>query len=109
MIEIPIVAVQVREHRFITRYCGVCGKRFTPKCDVSGEVVGRHRVGIRLMSMVAYLWIKGRMTKRTIQSFLRAVYGVHLGLGEITKILHTVAECGREEKERLLALVRGSA
>ncbi|NIM06284.1 MAG: IS66 family transposase [Armatimonadetes bacterium] len=108
VIDIPIVAVQVREHRFISRYCGVCGKRFTPKADLSHEVLGSHRVGIRLMSLVAYLAIKGRMTKRTIQSFLRAVYGLHLGLGEITKILHTVAECGREEKERLLALVRGS-
>jgi len=108
VIDIPIVPIEVTEHVFITRRCGVCGKRFTPKVDLTDEVLRSHRVGIRLMSLVAYLAIKGRMTKRTIQSFLGAVYGLHLGLGEITNILHTVAECGREEKERLLALVRGS-
>jgi hypothetical protein len=108
VIEIPVVPARVIEHRFMARYCGVCGKRFTPRLDLSEEVVGSHRVGMRLMSLVAYLAIKGRMTNRTIQSFLKAVHGLHLGLGEITKILHTVAECGRQEKERLLALVRGS-
>ena len=108
MIEIPVMPVRVIEHRIIAGYCGVCGKRYMPKLDLSGEVVGSHRVGVRLMSLIAYLSIKSRMTKRTIQSYLEAMYGLHLGLGEITNILHTVARCGGKEKERLLALVRGS-
>lgn len=108
VIEIPAAAAQVIEHQVIARYCGVCGKIYVPKLDLTGQVVGTHRVGIRLMSLVAYLSSAGRMTKRTIQSFVEAMYGVHLGLGEITKILHTVAGCGNGDRWKLLCAVRGS-
>jgi hypothetical protein len=88
VIEIPVAPVRVIEHRMIARYCGVCKKTYMPKLDLSGEVVGTHRVGIGLMRLVAYLNSAGRMTKRTIQSFVKAMYGLHLGLGEIIAILH---------------------
>ena len=58
---VAVMPVRVIEHRIIAGYCGVCGKRYMPKLDLSGEVVGSHRVGIRLMSLIAYLAIKGRM------------------------------------------------
>ena len=47
------------------------------------------------------------MTKRTMQSFLEAMHGLHLGLGEITSILHTVAGYGREEKRGCLPWCEG--
>ena len=102
VIEIPVAPVRVIEHRIVAGYCGVCQKRYMPRLDLSGEVVGKHRVGIRLMSLVAYLAIKGRMTKRTMQSFLEATHGLHLGLGEITSILHTAAGYGRGERKGCL-------
>lgn len=108
VIEIPVAPVRIIEHRVIARYCGVCRKIYVPKLDLSGEVVGTHRVGIGLMSLVAYLSSAGRMTKRTIQSFVKAMYGVHVGLGEITAILHTVARCGERDRWKLLCAVRGS-
>jgi len=108
VIEIPIMPVSVIEHRVVARYCGVCRKSYVPKLDLSGEVVGRHRVGIRLMSLVSYLHIVGRMPKRGIQSFLEGLYGLHLGLGEISKILHAVAKHGKSEVEMLHHAVRGS-
>lgn len=108
VIEIPIMPVRVIEHRFIARRCGYCGKMHTAKADLSDHVIGKHRVGMNLMSLIAYLSTAGRMTKRTIQSFIKALYGLHLGLGEISEILHTVAGCGTGEMNRLLALVRGS-
>ncbi|RPJ17241.1 MAG: IS66 family transposase [Chloroflexi bacterium] len=108
VIETPTPVVEIVEHRYIARRCGYCGKVYTAKADLSDQVVGKHRVGINLMSLIAYLSTAGRMTKRTIQSFIKALYGVHLGLGEISEILHTVAGCGTGEMNRLLALVRGS-
>ncbi len=108
VIEIPKPEVEYIEHRFIARRCGYCGKVHTPKADLGDEVVGKHRVGINLMSQIAYLSTAGRMTRRTIKEYLKAVYGLHLGLGEISKILHTVASSGRDEMNRLLKLVRGS-
>jgi transposase len=108
VIEIPIVPAEIIEHRYIARRCGYCGKIHTPKADLSGQVVGKRRVGVNLMSLIGYLSTAGRMTKRTIQGYLRAVYGLHLGLGEISEILHAIAECGQEEMKVLLRLVRGS-
>ncbi len=108
VIDIPIVPVDVVEHRFIARRCGYCGKSHVPKVDLSGQVVGKHRVGVNLMSLISYLSTVGRMTKRTIQGLLKALYGLQLSVGEISEILHTVADCGKKEKERLLSLVRGS-
>ena len=100
--------VEIVEHRFIARRCGYCGKVHVPKVDLSDQVVGKHRIGMNLMSLVAYLSTVGRMTKRTIQRFLKALYGLHLSVGEISEILHTVANCGRGEMKGLLSLVRGS-
>lgn len=108
VIEIPIVPAEIVEHRFIARRCGYCGKTHTPKADLGDQVMGKRRVGMNLMSLIAYLSTAGRMTKRTIQGYLKAVYGLHLGLGEISEILHAVASCGRDEMRHLLALVRGS-
>lgn len=108
VIEIPTPAVEIIEHRFYSHRCGYCGKTFVAKADLSDQVVGKHRVGINLMSLIAYLSTTGRMTKRTIQRFMKVLYGLHLGLGEISEILHTVAGCGKGEMNRLLTLVRGS-
>jgi len=108
VIEIPAMPVSITEHRVIARYCGVCKKIQTPKLDLTGQVVGKHRVGIRLMSLVSYLHIGCRMPKAVIQGYLKSLYGLHLALGEITKILHKVAELGKGEYEKILHLVRGS-
>ena len=96
------------EHRATARYCGVCGRIHTPKLTLSGEVVGTHREGIRLISLVSYLHTVGRMPMERVQKLLVSLYGLHLGLGEIAEILHTVASAGKPEVEKLLHAVRGS-
>ena len=88
VIEIPVTPVKIIEHRVIARYCGVCKKTHMPKLSLSGEVIGKRRVGVGLMSLVSYLHITCRMPKERIQEYLKALYGLHLALGEITKILH---------------------
>ncbi len=108
VIEIPITPVRVIEHRVIARYCGVCHKVHMPKLELSGQVVGTHRVGVRLMSLVGYLHTVGRIPKRQIQKLLESLYGLHLGLGEISKVLQKVATIGKPEVEKLLYAVRGS-
>jgi len=108
VIEIPETPVSVIEHRVIARYCGVCGKTHMPRLDLSGEVIGKSRMGVRLMSLVSYLHIECRMPKERTQGYLAAAYKLHLGLGEISEILHRVARCGKAEYEELLEAVRGS-
>ena len=109
VIEIPQTPIKVTEHRILARWCGVCGKRCIPVVDLSSEVLGQHRVGIRLMSLIAWLHIVGRVPLRRIQALVWCVYRLHLGLGELSLILHTVAERGKPVYESLGEAVRVSS
>jgi transposase len=108
VIEIAPSPVRIIEHRTIGRWCGACRKRVVPSVDLSDQVVGKHRVGVGLMSWVGLLHITARLPLRSIQRLLKALFGLHLGLGELSELLHTLAEKGKGEKERLLDEVRGS-
>jgi len=108
VIEIPLTPVRIVEHQVMAGYCGVCHKVYVPSIDLSGEVVGRHRVGINLMSLVAHLAIDGRMPLRAIQTLLGVLYRLHLARGELAQILHTVAKLGQGEYEKLRENVRAS-
>ena len=46
---------------FKGRRCGYCGKLRIPKLTVADGVIGKHRVGIRLMSLVATLSVTSRI------------------------------------------------
>jgi hypothetical protein len=109
VIEIPQTPVSVTEHLLIARRCGVCGKRHIPKLDLSHEVVGNSRLGIRLMSLIADMATNCRMPHRTIQRMLHGLYGLRISLGEISDVLHKVAERGERAYNELLWEIRGSA
>ena len=108
VIEIPDTPVRIIEHVIVARRCGVCGKRYIPKVDLSGEVVGKRRIGLRLMSLVGHLHVDCRVTVDSIQVLLETLYGLHLGAGEISEILHGLAESGQKSYLDLLEEVRGS-
>jgi transposase len=108
VIEIPDSPINIIEHQAIARRCGVCGSEHTPKIDLRGKVIGKMRFGVKLMSLVAQLRTVHRMPIAQIQSLLMAIYRVHVSRGEITGILHTVAEAGKETYARLEDEIRGS-
>ncbi len=108
VIEIPFMPYSVTEHQMKGRYCGVCNKRHVASPDLSGVVLGRHRVGVRLMSLIGYLGEVCRVPKRTIQAMLQSIYGLHLSVGEIAELLHALARKGRAFYEGLWEAVRGS-
>ena len=108
VIELPQTSVRVIEHVLIGRWCGVCHKRHVPKLDLSDQVVGNCRLGIRLMSVIADMATSCRMPHRTIQRLLGALYGLRISLGEISEVLHKVAACGKEAYEDMLWEIRGS-
>ena len=91
VIDLPRVQVEVVEHRFHTRWCGVCQKQVRSKSDLSSEALGKSRIGIRLMSLVAYLRTQSRLPVRSIQALLLAQFGLKLSEGEICGILHRIA------------------
>jgi transposase len=107
-IEIPHTPIEITNHVLIARKCGVCGKVHIPKLGIADGVLGKARVGPRLMSLIATLAIAKRMPRRSIQKLLEGLYGVHISLGEITEILHKVAGFAKETVQRILRQIRGS-
>ena len=55
VIDIPAVPAQVTEHVFIARTCPVCEKRRVPKSDLGGAALGKQRLGVNLLSLIAAL------------------------------------------------------
>ena len=73
VIDVPVVPAQVTEHVFIARTCPVCERRRIPQADLAGVVLGKQRLGINLLSLIAALREEGRMPLRTIQWYLKTV------------------------------------
>ena len=108
VIDIPWVPYQVTEHRFVARKCGVCGRREFSRPDLSDQVLGQSRIGVRLMSLIAHLDTVCRMPVKAIQGLLEAMHGLHLSEGEIVRVLHTVAHAGQDLYAQLLDEIRRS-
>jgi len=108
VIDLPVQSYVVRDHVVMRRHCGVCGKDHVPKLDLSAEVVGKSRVSIRIMALVALLKTECRMPIRVIQRLLKSLYGLSLSDGELTGLLHRVAEEGRAEYEAVREEIRSS-
>ncbi len=110
VVELPQVKVEVVDHLFMERYCGVCGKRFTPDPAVvlAGVVVGKKSVGIHLMSVIAHLKTVCRVPVGQIKKLVETLWGFKISAGEIAEILHDVGELGESVYDGLLGEVRGS-
>jgi len=110
VVEIPRAAIEVTDHLFVERYCGVCRKRHVPDPDVAlaGVVVGKKSIGVGLMSLIGYMKTTCRVPISRIREFLRVVWGLSVSAGAIAEILHDVAELGQSSYDELLERVRGS-
>jgi transposase len=107
-IEIPQTPVEIVEHILIARRCGVCGKVHIPKLTIAEGVVGKQRVGPRLMSLISTLSVAKRMPQRMIQKLINGLYDLHISIGEITEILHRVSEWAKPIVSGILRKIRGS-
>ena len=74
VIDIPAVAAQATEHVFIARICPLCEQRRTPRADLAGVALGKQRLGINLVSLIAALREEARLPYRTIQWYLQTVH-----------------------------------
>ncbi len=95
VIDLPAVqAVQVVEHQVLKRYCPHCQKWYEPPLDLRGEVVGQGRLGVRVMSLVAWLRTELRLPDALIQRYLERVHGLKISVGEVVELAHKVAAAG---------------
>jgi hypothetical protein len=84
----PPQPVEVVEHQVIKRWCPCCNAWRSPTLDLTGQVIGHGRMGVRIIALVAYLVTTLRVPIRRVQSYLRALHQLTLSAGEITELLH---------------------
>ncbi len=108
VIEIPRTPVRIIDHVIIVRRCGYCGKVHIPKLGISDGVVGKMRLGVGLMSLIATLSVAKRMPQRAIKRLLEGLYGLHISIGEINEVLHRVAQWAKPIVAQILRKIRGS-
>ncbi len=100
--------VEVTEHEVIKRYCPKCEKWRSPKLDLSGQVLGQGRMGVRLVSLVAYLRHTLRLPIRRIQAYLASVHRLSISSGEIVELMHQLRRALQDEVEVIRQQVRAS-
>lgn len=108
IIELPKVSVKVTEHVVFKRWCGSCKTQVQPEVDLSNQVVGKQRIGIKLMASIAVLRDRMRLPFKVIQTYLKIFYGLKLSKGEIIELCHTTAEAGKPLHEDLLEEIKSS-
>jgi hypothetical protein len=109
IIELPEPApVLITEHRLLKRHCPVCDRWWTPRVDFGGQVLGQGRLGVRLVSLIAYLRQSARLPIRTIQQMLATLHGLRLSTGAIVELLHRLQRATQAEQDALLAQARAS-
>lgn len=89
VIDIPLPSVEITEHVVYKRWCTSCGKRYYPRIDLGGIVVGKQRIGINLMALVDTLREQFLQPINKIQQYLQMVYRLSLSEGALVRILAT--------------------
>ena len=108
VIELTWVPVEVTEHAYMARTCPMCQRRCIPRSQLSGVAVGKQRLGVNLVSLIAALREEARLPLRTIQWYLDTVHGLHLSLGAIVDATQRVARQGQAMMASIVERVRGS-
>lgn len=106
VLDLPIAPATVREHLVLARRCPDCRCVGTPRLDLSDQVLGQHRVGLRLMGVIAFLREHLRLPLALIQRYLADLHGLHLSEGELVAVLRTVAGRGQEAVEAIRDAIR---
>src|SRR5205807_3441918 len=93
VIEIPAPPpLEITHHRIYKGWCAQCHKWHAAPVDLSEQVLGHGRMGVRLASLIAYLRSVMRLPIRQLREVLRQVYGVEVSIGEIVELLHRIRE-----------------
>jgi hypothetical protein len=108
VLELPRVAVRVVEHAYVERRCPRCRARVVPPPGLDGVVLGRQRLGVNLVSLIAALREEGRLPIPTIRWYLQRVHRLRLSAGGIVGALHAVAGRGAARVAEIREQVRAS-
>ncbi len=91
VIELPAPPpIEVTEHVVYHGWCSQCGTWREAPLDVSKQVVGHGRFGVKIASLIAYLRTVMRLPVRQIQAYLASLHGLQISSGEIVDLSQRV-------------------
>lgn len=108
VIEVPVAPVVVTEHGYLERRCPRCGGCWSPGPELAGVVVGQGRLGIGLISLIAWLREEARLPFAVIRQYLAQIHGLPLSVGALVGAVATVAAHAQPVVAQTLATIRGS-
>ena len=108
VIDLPRGPAQVTEHVFIARVCPRCRRNCLPQAELDGATLGKQRLGVNLVSLIATLREEGRLPIRSIQWYLRTVHQLRLSVGAIVAAIHRMAQQARPAVSGIVERIRGS-
>jgi transposase len=109
VIEIPAPPpLEITHHRIYKGWCAQCHKWHEAPVELSEQVLGHGRMGVRLASLIAYLRSVMRLPIRQLREVLRQVYGVEVSIGEIVELLHRIREHAQPVLDDLKGKIRSS-
>ena len=104
----PPPPVEVIEHQVFKRWCAWCHRWRTPSLDLTDQVLGQGRLGLRLTSLIAYLRSTRRLPIRRLRAYLQTVHQLTLSTGELVELLHRVRRAAQPALDALKAQARAS-
>lgn len=108
VIEVAPAPVVVTEHVYLVRTCPRCRGRWQPGPEMAGAVVGQGRLGIGLLSLIAWLREEARLPFAVIRQYLAQLHGLPLSVGALVGAVRTVAVRATATVEQTLTTIRGS-
>ena len=108
VIDLPQVPAHVTEHVYLARTCPQCRRCCSPKAQLDGVVMGKQRLGVNVISLIAALREEARLALRTIQWYLDTVHGLCLSRGAVVDATRKVAGKAQTELAGILERIRGS-
>jgi hypothetical protein len=105
---LPPPPVEVVEHQVIKRWCPCCKAWRSPTLDLTGQVLGQGRIGVRIASLIAFLSQTLRLPIRRIHAYLARVHQLTLSTGEIVELLHRVRQASQAAVATLKCQARAS-
>jgi len=102
----PPQPVEVTEHQVVKRWCPCCERWRSPQLDLTGQVFGQGRIGVRIGALVAYLRTTLRLPVRQVQAYLATQHALRLSVGELVELSHDVRQQLQGTADQLLVTVR---
>ena len=72
-------------------WCSHCGTWREAPLNVSQQVVGQGRFGVKIASLIAYVRTVMRLPVRQIQAYLASLHGLSISSGEIIGLLQRLS------------------